>query len=299
MPSRRLRSDIIDIEHDDAPADDGGDGEKVWKVLVVDDDDDVQLATRHVLSRERILGRPLALIAASSVASAMDAMDRHPDFAVILLDIVMEEHDSGLKFARWLRLSGFRNVRVILRTGQPGYAPELEIIRDYDVNDFRSKNEFDRTRIVSSLTAAVRAFEQIERLHRLAYVDEELGIPNRNRLLEDIDEAPPGTPLTLVRLLDYSSVLERWGRAAAAAQMKDAVSRVAMGSRGALYRYSDDALAMLGSEIELSALLSLLRGNSAQNGGVLARAVGIGRIRTWGEPAMETCSKAEMAASRT
>src|SRR5262249_28640479 len=185
-----------------------------------------------------------------------------------------EEHDSGLKFARWLRAAGFENVRVILRTGQAGYVQELEIIRDYDINDFRAKSELDRTRMMSSLTAALRAFDQIAQLDRLAYVDEEIGIPNRNRLLKDIACVEAGTPLMLVRVTNYFSELAAHGRTAAASLVGRVASRLIAKGVAQVYRYSDDVIALLGGDAEPQAVLNLLR--EPQDGEVaLAYAVGL------------------------
>jgi EAL domain-containing protein (putative c-di-GMP-specific phosphodiesterase class I)/PleD family two-component response regulator len=137
-----------------------------WKILVVDDDPEVHAATRFVLNRRELLGRPLDLIETMNSRDAQDALLLHSDIAVVLLDVVMEEHDSGLKFAKWIREAGYHNARIILRTGQPGYAPELDVIRDYDINDYRSKGELTQTRLITSITAALRSFQQIETIER-------------------------------------------------------------------------------------------------------------------------------------
>jgi EAL domain-containing protein (putative c-di-GMP-specific phosphodiesterase class I)/CheY-like chemotaxis protein/GGDEF domain-containing protein len=137
-----------------------------WKILVVDDDEEVHAVTRFVLGQSEMVGRKLDLIEARSSHEAQNALLHHPDVAVILLDVVMEEHDSGLRFARWVRDAGLEDVRIILRTGQPGYAPELDVIRDYDINDYRSKSELTQTRLITSMTAAIRSYQQIETIER-------------------------------------------------------------------------------------------------------------------------------------
>lgn len=137
-----------------------------WKLLVVDDDPEVFAATRFALGGAQILDRPIDLICANSSHEAQDALLKHADIAVILLDVVMEAHDSGLKLAQWIRAAGLDKVRIILRTGQPGYAPELDVIRDYDINDYRAKNELTQTRLITSVTAALRSYRQIDAIER-------------------------------------------------------------------------------------------------------------------------------------
>ncbi|WP_293452770.1 ATP-binding protein [Phenylobacterium sp.] len=134
--------------------------EKLWRVLVVDDDPDVHVATRFAIGRNPIAGREVELLSAYSAAEGKQVLDDHRDVAVVLLDVVMEEHDSGLKFVEWMRAGGYEKQRIILRTGQPGYAPELEVIRNYDINDYRTKGELTQTRLVTAMTAAIRTFEQ-------------------------------------------------------------------------------------------------------------------------------------------
>ncbi|NMF87422.1 putative bifunctional diguanylate cyclase/phosphodiesterase [Aromatoleum petrolei] len=133
-----------------------------WKVAIVDDDDDVHRSTELSLADTEILGRPLAFLHARSAAEARALFAAERDIAVILLDVVMETQEAGLLLVDEIR-HHFRmqDVRIILRTGQPGYAPELEAIRDYDINDYSNKSELSRTRLYAALTAAIRAYQQI------------------------------------------------------------------------------------------------------------------------------------------
>jgi diguanylate cyclase len=134
----------------------------VWRVLVVDDDADVHDATALALRSVEIHGRRLELLNALSGAEARAILDRSSDIAVVLLDVVMETPDSGLELVGHIRRAlGRRDTRIILRTGQPGYAPELDAIREYDINDYKTKSELTRSRLVTTLTAAIRSYEQI------------------------------------------------------------------------------------------------------------------------------------------
>ncbi len=133
-----------------------------WRVLIVDDDDDVHEATGFALANTPILGRPLEFLHAYSGAEAEQILARENDIAVILLDVVMECEDSGLKLVRTIRQEmGVLEARIILRTGQPGYAPEIDAIRDYDINDYKTKSELSRNRLYTTLTTAIRSYEQI------------------------------------------------------------------------------------------------------------------------------------------
>lgn len=133
-----------------------------WRVLIVDDEREVHSATLFALKDLIVSGRPLEFLHAYSAAEARAAMENTPGIAAILLDVVMERGDAGLELVRCIRDElGCVDTRIILRTGQPGYAPEHEVIRDYDINDYKTKSELTRTRLATSLITAIRSYEQI------------------------------------------------------------------------------------------------------------------------------------------
>ena len=149
-------------ERSDAPDESAG---RVWRVLVVDDDEDVHQATEFSLGALRILGRPLKFLHAYSSLEAIDILMEQKDVAVILLDVVMENPDAGLAAVGVIRRDlGLGNAQIILRTGQPGYAPEIETIRRYDINDYRTKSELTRTKLYTVVTAGIRIYDQLTRM---------------------------------------------------------------------------------------------------------------------------------------
>lgn len=157
-------SDILSFAKDSS-RDVGRLDEGYWHVLVVDDDPEVHQITRLALSRTRILDRELRLHNAHSSAQCLEILDEQPDMAVILLDVVMESDNAGLELVRRIRDELQRDeVRIVLRTGQPGYAPEENVVREYDINDYKTKNELTHTHLITSLTAAIRSFQQLRRI---------------------------------------------------------------------------------------------------------------------------------------
>ncbi|BBO20715.1 MAG: EAL domain-containing protein [Burkholderiales bacterium] len=164
------RDDLIEIVDDGGGGAPGGERPRPWRVLVVDDEREVHAATLFALKDLVIAGRPLEFLHAYSAAEARRVMEGTPDIAVVLLDVVMEKGDAGLQLVRTIRKElGRADTRIILRTGQPGYAPELEVIRDYDINDYKTKSELTRTRLVTSLTTAIRSYEQIRAVRESAH----------------------------------------------------------------------------------------------------------------------------------
>ncbi len=133
-----------------------------WKVLLVDDEPDIHDVTKLTLNRFRLDGRALSFVHAYSGAEAKEVLAREKDIALVFLDVVMERDDSGLEVARWMRQDlDNQFTRIVLRTGQPGQAPEERVIVDYDINDYKEKTELDRTKLFTTTFAALRAYRDI------------------------------------------------------------------------------------------------------------------------------------------
>jgi response regulator RpfG family c-di-GMP phosphodiesterase len=138
-----------------------------WKVLLVDDEPDIHDITRLTLSRFRLDGRALTFFHAYTGAEAKRILTFESDIALVFLDVVMEQEDSGLEVARWLREDlGNQFTRIVLRTGQPGQAPEESVIVDYDINDYKEKTELDRTKLFTTTFAALRAYRDIMKVEQ-------------------------------------------------------------------------------------------------------------------------------------
>ncbi|MDP9109594.1 MAG: EAL domain-containing protein [Pseudomonadota bacterium] len=134
----------------------------VWRVMIIDDDSDVHAATTFALGNLDMQGRPLEFLHAHSASEARALLIEQSDIAVILLDVVMENEDAGLQLVRFIREDcRLSEVRIILRTGQPGYAPEMDAIRDYDINDYKTKSELTRIKLFTAVTAGIRSYQQI------------------------------------------------------------------------------------------------------------------------------------------
>lgn len=134
----------------------------VWKILIVDDEPEVHAITRLVLSDFTFKKRTAHLLSAYSAAEARAVLDQEPDIALILLDVVMETDGAGLAFARHVRETlGNRLVRIILRTGQPGQAPERRVIVDYDINDYKTKTQLTAQQLFTCVVSALRTYEDM------------------------------------------------------------------------------------------------------------------------------------------
>lgn len=133
-----------------------------WNILVVDDEEEIHRVTEMALSSFTFENRPLNFISAMSAQQGKEAFLKHQDIAMVLLDVVMETEHAGLDLAKWIREEhGNLNVRIVLRTGQPGQAPEQSVIRDYDINDYKAKTELTAQKLYTATLTALRAYQHI------------------------------------------------------------------------------------------------------------------------------------------
>lgn len=136
-----------------------------WHVLIVDDEPAVHEVTKLVMAGFEMDGRPLQFTHCYSAKEAYNALSQPNEFALILLDVVMETDTAGLELARQIREEiGNLNVRIVLRTGQPGQAPEEQVIKDYDINDYKEKTDLTRRRLITVFYAGLRAYRDLMRI---------------------------------------------------------------------------------------------------------------------------------------
>ncbi|BBE31196.1 phosphodiesterase [Tepiditoga spiralis] len=135
---------------------------KYWKVLIIDDDEDVHTITKMVLKDLKFENKKLKFLDAYSNAEARKILLDNDDIAVALIDVVMEKENSGLELIKFIRET-LKNkyIRLLIRTGQPGEAPEERIIQEYDINDYKEKTELTSKKLYTTMIASIRAYKDI------------------------------------------------------------------------------------------------------------------------------------------
>ena len=136
-----------------------------WRVLIVDDEPEVRTITRLALADFEYQGRRLEFINADSAAQARALLARTDDIALAFVDVVMETDTAGLDLVTHIRqVLGNHAIRIVLRTGQPGLAPERKVIRDFDINDYMHKTQSAADRLFTTTLSASRAYADIRTL---------------------------------------------------------------------------------------------------------------------------------------
>ena len=140
-----------------------------WKILLVDDDQAVHNATKLALDGLKFQGKSLNFLSAFSGEEAKQLMKNNPDIAMVLLDVIMESEDAGLEVVKYIRnVLNNKLVRIILFTGQSGQIPEGKVIIDYDINDYKTKNELTRQKLLTKVITSFRGFKALIEMEKIA-----------------------------------------------------------------------------------------------------------------------------------
>lgn len=138
-----------------------------WKILIADDEPSIHEITTLALKDVRYENKPITFLHAYSGKQTIEILKQNPDTALLLLDVVMETDDSGLAAVETIRNQlNNHSVRIILRTGQPGHAPELDVIQKYDINDYKEKTELTAKKLFTTVYTALRSYNDIIRLEQ-------------------------------------------------------------------------------------------------------------------------------------
>ncbi|WP_111977969.1 DUF3369 domain-containing protein [Algibacillus agarilyticus] len=141
-----------------------------WKVLIVDDEADVHQVTKLVLRNFELDGATLEFINAYSGEEAKEILKENTDISVAFVDVVMETNHAGLDLVKYIREDlNNKLIRLILRTGQPGQAPEEAVIRDFDINDYKNKTELTDIKLKTLMYATLRSYRDLNMIqqHRI------------------------------------------------------------------------------------------------------------------------------------
>ncbi|MCP4969654.1 MAG: EAL domain-containing protein [Arcobacter sp.] len=189
-----------------------------WSVLIIDDDPEVHTVTKLALHDFQFDNKKLKLISAYSEKEAIEILQVNNSFVIILLDIVMETSNSGLNIVDFIRNKlNNKFTRIIIRTGQPGYAPEEDIINEYDINDYKEKTELTSTKLYTTTRTALAQYKHLDELEKTKnelyenlIVDSITKLYSREKLYRDLKEYKK-VGLILIDIDSFSTINNAYG----------------------------------------------------------------------------------------
>jgi response regulator RpfG family c-di-GMP phosphodiesterase len=133
-----------------------------WKVALIDGEQQVHEVIQKVLKSTLIDDQPLQFLTAHSAEDGLRLFQIHSDIALAFINVVLESDNAGLELIHHIRNDLHNHAtRIVLHTGQPGTVPEEPVIRMYDINDYKSKEELTDTKIKTCVYSAIRSYRDI------------------------------------------------------------------------------------------------------------------------------------------
>lgn len=134
----------------------------IWKLLVVDDEADVHTITKLALKDFEFENHTLKILSAFSTSEAKEVIQQNPDIAMVFLDVVMETNDAGFDLVNHIRKDlKNKNIRIALRTGQPGDTTEQEALRHYGIDDYKTKTELTSDKLSSTVMSCLKTYNTL------------------------------------------------------------------------------------------------------------------------------------------
>jgi CheY-like chemotaxis protein len=135
-----------------------------WSILVADDVLEVQTITKMVLESLHFEGRKLQVQFACRGDDAVEFMAKHPDTAVILMDLIMEDDNAGLRAVKEIRESlGNWWTRIIIQSGGAFKTRFDTLVADYEVDGFIEKGVGGVENLRAVIVAALRTCRDLKR----------------------------------------------------------------------------------------------------------------------------------------
>ena len=138
---------------------------KRFKVLSVEDDPHYQASLVNSLKGITYEGAPIEVLTATSALEASYLLSSDNDICLVLLDVVMEDDDAGLRLVNVVRdVIGNAAIRIVLLTGQPGMAPQRDVMAQYDINEYWNKADLTGDKLSSVVASNLRTYRLVSDL---------------------------------------------------------------------------------------------------------------------------------------
>ncbi|MBF0120040.1 MAG: hypothetical protein HQK79_14490 [Desulfobacterales bacterium] len=157
----------VDIHNNHKPTDISHNDKTFWKILIVDDEQDVHDVTKLSIKNLFFDGKKIQLLHAFSAKEANQILQQESNIAVALIDVVMETDHAGLELVKSIREKlNNHYIRLIIRTGQPGVAPEKYVIDEYDIDDYKEKTDLISQKLYTTIRCAIKGYRDINELQK-------------------------------------------------------------------------------------------------------------------------------------
>ena len=151
-----------------------------WNILVVDDDHYVHILIKEMLKDFTFGGKSFTVLSAYSSIEALNILYNSENIALVLLDIFLEEKDSGLRLSKYIReVLGNSATRIVLMTNRRNKKLEEDAILNYDINGYEDKTELLSNKLLTVVISSLGSYKDI------------LQINNNKKIMEQVVLSSP------------------------------------------------------------------------------------------------------------
>ncbi|WP_353093789.1 HD domain-containing phosphohydrolase [Tissierella praeacuta] len=136
-----------------------------WKVLIVDDDNFIHRMLKEVNKNLVFEDKGIMFYSAYTSSEAIEILKENEDVALVLVDVFLEDRDTGLNFVKYIRedVKDF-DIRLVLMTGKGSNILQDKIILNYDINGYENKSDLFSKKMKTVILSSLRSFRDIIRI---------------------------------------------------------------------------------------------------------------------------------------
>lgn len=137
----------------------------VWKILIADDDNFIHRMIKEMNQDIKFENKRIEFYSAYTSQEAIDILEENQDMALVLIDVFLEEQNSGLRLVEYIR-EEIKNsdIRIVLMTGKGSMILQEKAILNYDINGYENKSELFSKKMNTVILSTLRSFRDINKI---------------------------------------------------------------------------------------------------------------------------------------
>lgn len=136
-----------------------------WKILTVDKDRSTHIQVKEKIEGLKFEDKNIIFYEAYTIKEAISILMKEKDMALTLIDIDIDEKDSGLKLISHIRdILEFVDIRIILILEEEYFTFREDELLNYDINGYGKKSRFFYDKIKILIVSALRGYRDIKKI---------------------------------------------------------------------------------------------------------------------------------------
>ncbi len=163
-------------------------GQWNWKVLLADDDVLFHKIGRALLDGVEFDKHNIEIFTSHDYQSTCNFLNENPDTALLILDMYMDDADTGYRVIEYVRHELKNNeLRILLHTGDTTIESEGTALDKYAISGYLNKSKADNSQLLIKAKLAIRSYRDIRHIQSLSHKNTELEKEIKVRMRQLLD----------------------------------------------------------------------------------------------------------------